>query len=153
MTSRSSKVLTTDVDDPTGIAWYYNDSDGTSRFYVGQLHNQSVKIFDESWAVVGTIPKTFDESWTYVDEIRAQLVQLIQVSGIIISPGNTLLVADRFKNEIDEFDLDGNFLRNVLSGLDSVWSMSYHPAHPSFIWVAFFDYAARGINVKRIKIY
>ena len=138
MTSRSSKVLTTDVDDPTGIAWYYNKTDGTSRFYVGELMTKPAKIFDEFWRVVGTIPG------------------LLYTSSIIISPVNTLLVADRSKNEIDEFDLDGNFLRSMLSGLHSVWSMSYHPAHPSFVWVGFYDTAAGGTggtNVKRFKIY
>ena len=138
MTSRSSKVLTTNVDDPTGIAWYYNETDGTSRFYVGEHMAKPVKIFDEFWRVVGTIP------------------ELLYTSSIILSPVNTLLVADRSKKAIDEFDLDGNFLRTMLSGLLSVLSMSYHPAHPSFVWVGFYDYAAGatgGTNVKRIKIY
>ena len=54
---------------------------------------------------------------------------------------------------IDEFDLYGNFKRNVLSNLPGVWSMSYHPAHPRYVWVAFFDNAIGGNNVKCFKIY
>ena len=135
MTIQSSKVLTTNVDYPTGIAWYYNETDGTSQFYVGELRTRPVKIFDEFWRVVDTIPELF------------------QASSIVISPVNTVWVADRSKGKIDEFHLDGRFLRNVLSGLEGVWSMSFHPAYPSFIWVAFYDSAVRGTNVKRIKIY
>ena len=135
MSSRTSQVLTTEVHDPTGIAWYYNETDGTSRFYIGQFNNGNVKIFDESWAVVGTIPDFF------------------QVTGIIISPAKTLWVADRLKKKIDEYNLDGNLIRNVLSDLPGVWSLSYHPAHPSFLWVTFYDDAVSGNNVKRFKIY
>ena len=89
----------------------------------------------ESWAVVGTIPDFF------------------QVTGIIISPAKTLWVADRLKKKIDEYNLDGNLIRNVLSDLPGVWSLSYHPAHPSFLWVTFYDDAVSGNNVKRFKIY
>ena len=135
MTSRSSEVLTTDVNNPSGLAWYYNEADGTSRFYVGQYNNGNVKIFDESWAVIGTIPN------------------FSQVTGMMISPVNTLWVADRLKSKIDEFDLDGNFIRNVLSDLLYVWSISYHPSHSSFVWIIYFDTSVPGINAKRIKIY
>ena len=135
MSSQSSQVLTTDVNGPTGIAWYYNETDGTSRFYVGQFNNGNVKIFNESWAVVGTIPDFF------------------QVTGIIISPVKTVWVADRLRKKIEEFDLFGKFKRNVLSGLEGVWSMSFHPAHPSYVWVTFYDDAVSGRNVKRFKIY
>ena len=127
MSSQSSHVLTTDVNGPTGIAWYYNESDGTSRFYVG--HYGNVKLFDESWAFIGTIP------------------EFLQVTGIIISPVKTVWVADRLNKKIDEFDLYGKFKRNVLSGLEGVWSMSFHPAHPSYVWVTFYDNAVSGKNV------
>ena len=133
MSSRTSQVLTTDVNDPTGIAWYYNESDGTSLFYVGQFNDRNVKIFDESWAVVRTIPDLF-------------------VIGIIISPVKTLWVAHVDKG-IDEFDLYGNFKRNVVSNLKGLWSMSYHPAHPSYVWVSLYDIEVGGKNVKRFKIY
>ena len=126
-------MVTTNVNDPSGLAWYYNEADGTSRFYVGQYNNQNVKIFDESWTVIGTITNNF-----------------VQVTGMMISPVNTLWVADRWTDKIDEFDLDGNFIRNVLSDLPGVWSMSYHPSHPSFVWIIYF---ANGVNAKRIKFY
>ena len=135
MTSRSSEVLTTNVRAPTGIAWYYNEADGTSRFYVSQYNDYNVKIFDESWATVGTVGN------------------LKQPTGIIISPVKTLWVADKLKQKINEFDLDGKFLRNVLSDLVSVWGVSYHPAHPRYIWVTCYDYAVSGFNAKRFKIY
>ena len=89
MTSRSSKVLTNNVRAPSGIAWYYNEADGTSRFYVSQYNDGTVKIFDESWATVGTIGN------------------FNMATGIIISPVKTLWVADRLKGKIDKFDLDG----------------------------------------------
>ena len=135
MTTGSSQVVTTDVTNPSGLAWYYNEVDGTSRFYVGQYNSGNVKIFDESWTVIGTIPN------------------FSQVTGMMISPVNTLWVADRITSKIDEFDLDGNFIRNVLSDLPAVWSMSYHPSHPSFVWIIYFDLAVTGVNAKRIKIY
>ena len=134
MTSRSSQVLTTNVSRGSGIARYYNESDGTSRFYVGQYKKKNVKIFDESWATVGTI-ENFG-----------------QVNSIIMSPVNTVWVADSGRGKIDEFDLYGNFIRNVLSDLSGVSSMSFHPAHPSYLWVTYHD-AVRGKNVKRFKIY
>ena len=134
MTSQSSEVLTTDVHDPTGIAWYYNETDGTSRFYVGQDNYGNVKIFEESWAVVSTI-----ENFSLV-------------TAIIISPVKTLWVADHFAGKIDEFDLHGNFIRNVLSGLTQVQSMSYHPAHASYLWVTFLDVTGQ-VTAQRIKIY
>ena len=134
MSSQTSQVLTTDVNYPTGIAWYYNETDGTSRFYVGQFNGGNWKIFDESWTVVSTVAHYY------------------QVTSIIISPVKTLWVADVGKG-IDEFDLYGNFKRNVLSNFPEVWSMSYHPAHPNYVWVSFFDNAIGGNNVKRFKIY
>ena len=136
MTSRSSRVLTTDVYDPTGVAWYYNKADGTSRFYVGQYNSKNVKIFDGNWAVIGTIQKCFS-----------------QVTGVIISPVNTLWVADRMKNQVFEFDFDGNFIRIVLSDVKGVRSMSYHPLHPSFVWITQIYVPTKGYNAKRIKIY
>ena len=135
MTSQSSEVLTSDVKDPSGIAWYYNEADGTSRFYVGQFNDGSVKIFDESWTTVGTIEG------------------LSEVAGVIISPVQTVWVADRFKDKINEYDLDGNYIRNVMSDLSWVRSLSYHPAHPSYVWVMSYDYDVSGNNAKRIKIY
>ena len=136
MTTGSSEVVTTDVTNPSCLAWYYNEADGTSRFYVGQYNNQNVKIFDDSWTIIGTITNNF-----------------VQVTSVMISPVNTVWVADRSKFIIDEFDLDGNFIRNVLSNVPYVWSISYHPSHPSFVWIAYNDFAFGGVNAKRIKIY
>ena len=135
MTSRSSKVLTTNVRTPSFIAWYYNEADGTSRFYVLQYNDYNVKIFDEFWATVGTIGS------------------LKLAAGIIISPVKTLWLADQWTQKINEFDLDGKFLRNVLSDLVAVLGVSYHPAHPRYVWVTFYDYAVSGYNAKRFKIY
>ena len=132
MTDGTSEKKVT-VNDPASLASFHNKTDGTSIYFVGQYNNGRVAAYDGAWQHLFNIGG------------------FAQVTTLLISPKLTLWAMDRSSYFIKEYSLDGTFIRTVVSGVSGLESMSMHPNHPNYVWIA--AYTAGGLDYKRYQVY
>ena len=119
---------------PHSLAKYTNSS--TTLYFVSEFQNYRIQVFDTTWKRVYTI--------------RGQGTP----RHILMSPASTLWVCESHHNRVSESTLDGIWIRNVVSDRDGIknpMDISYHPKHPQFLWVSYFEQNVNKYYIKRFR--
>ena len=139
--SGSTVVRVTGLDAPYGVIPYTNSTH--TLYFVSNNYRHVIHIYDANWNYLSRF-----------GGVGTSDGQLQYPRTLLISPEDTLWVADSRNNRVEEFHLDGTWRRHVLTqadGIERAHDMSYHPQNPDYLWVSYST--SNYYNVKRYKIY
>ena len=111
-------------------------------YFIVEKNAHQIRVYNETWNQINVIG-SFGSGDDEFNSPRA----------VVISPMNTILVADALNHRIKELTLEGRFLRYVIHDTAEPISLAYHEAYPEYLWVTLYYSDDYFYNVKQFKIY